>query len=107
MLATEEFAAVPELAGALRMLSPEKFARRIAFLARPVEERVRTNHHVERTNRRVRLLEKVRSKGRRRRSLVRLLVMTLDRWRRADAGQPQPSAGGPKPARPPDRSEAA
>ena len=107
LLAQAEFAAVPELAGAMRMLSSEKFAKMIAFLDRPVGQRVRTNNHVERTNRRVRLLEKVRYKWRRRRSLVRFLVLMLDRWRQADADRRQPSVPEPKPSKPPDRSEAA
>jgi len=43
---------------------------------------VRTNNHVERTNRRLRYLEKVRYKWRRRRTIVRFVVLALDRWRR-------------------------
>ncbi len=39
--------------------------------------------HVERTNRMIRLLEKVRYKWRRRRTLVRFVVLTLDNIRKA------------------------
>jgi hypothetical protein len=39
---------------------------------------VRTNNHVERTNRLLRFLEKVRYKWRRRRTLVRFVVLSLD-----------------------------
>jgi len=39
---------------------------------------VRTNNHVERTNRLFRFLEKVRYKWRRRRTLVRFVVLKLD-----------------------------
>jgi hypothetical protein len=39
---------------------------------------VRTNNHVERTNRVFRFLEKVRYKWRRRRTLVRFVVLKLD-----------------------------
>jgi len=45
----------------------------------PAHRRVRTNNHVERTNRLIRFLEKVRYKWRRRRTLVRFVVLTLDR----------------------------
>jgi hypothetical protein len=54
----------------------------MAYLKNPLSRRVRTNNHVERTNRMFRLLEKVRYKWRRRRTLVRFVVLTLDRiWR--------------------------
>ena len=39
---------------------------------------MRTNNHVERTNRLFRFLEKVRYKWRRRRTLVRFVVLKLD-----------------------------
>lgn len=107
LLGSAAFAAVPELALAMKMLSVEKFAKMIAFLASPVGRRVRTNNHVERTNRRLRFLEKVRYKWRRRRTLVRFVVLTLDRWRQADADRRQPAVPEPTPSKPPDRSEAA
>jgi transposase-like protein len=72
------FQAVPELAKALKQLDEEKFPKLMAYLANPVSRRVRTNNHVERTNRMFRLLEKVRYKWRRRRTLVRFVVVTLD-----------------------------
>jgi hypothetical protein len=78
----EAFQAVPELAKALKQLDGEKFAKLMAYLANPVSRRVRTNNHVERTNRMFRLLEKVRYKWRRRRTLVRFVVQMLDRiWK--------------------------
>jgi hypothetical protein len=49
---------------------------------------VRTNNHVERTNRRLRYLEKVRYKWRRRRTIVRLVVLAVDRWRQRRAAGP-------------------
>jgi hypothetical protein len=73
------FQAVPELAKALAQLDEEKFPKLMAYLANPVSQRVRTNNHVERTNRMFRFLEKVRYKWRRRRTLVRFVVLTLDR----------------------------
>jgi hypothetical protein len=82
-----EFQAVPELVKALEQLNEEKFPKLMAYLSNPVSHRVRTNNHVERTNRMFRLLEKVRYKWRRRRTLVRFVVLTLDgiwtEWTRA------------------------
>ena len=72
------FRAVPELAKALEQLDAEKFPKQMAYLNSPVSRRVRTNNHVERTNRMFRLLEEVRYKWRRRRTLVRFVVLTLD-----------------------------
>lgn len=94
LLRSAEFAAVPELVGAMGMLTEEKFARMIAFLASPAGQRVRTNNHVERTNRRLRFLEKVRYKWRRRRTLVRFVVLTLDLWRRNDQSNSRASTSG-------------
>jgi hypothetical protein len=81
VLGDPEFRQVPELAKALEQLTPEKFAKLMAYLRSPVGQRVRTNNHVERTNRLLRFFEKVRYKWRRRRTLVRFLVLILDvRW---------------------------
>jgi transposase-like protein len=73
------FLVVPELTKAMEQLRDEKFTKLMAYLRNPMSRRVRTNNHVERTNRMFRLLEKVRYKWRRRKSLVRFVVMTLDR----------------------------
>jgi transposase-like protein len=78
----QSFQAVPELAKAMEQLNEEKFTKLTAYLKNPIRRRVRTNNHVERTNRMFRLLEKVRYKWRRRRTLVRFVVVTLDAiWR--------------------------
>src|SRR5262249_12947681 len=74
----EVFRAVPELAKAMEQLSREKFPKIMAYLHNPVSRRVRTNNHVERTNRMVRFWEKVRYKWRRRKTLVRFVVLRLD-----------------------------
>jgi hypothetical protein len=92
--------AVPELAKALKQLDAERFPKLMAYLANPVSRRVRTNNHVERTNRMFRLLEKVRYKWRRRRALVRFVVLTLDGiWKESimvsSAATPGSSAAGP------------
>jgi hypothetical protein len=73
------FRAVPELVKALEQLDAERFPKLMAYLNGPAHRRVRTNNHVERTNRLFRFLEKVRYKWRRRRTLVRFVVLTLDR----------------------------
>lgn len=72
------FQAVPELVKAMEQLDDERFPKLMAFLNNPLCQRVRTNNHVERTNRMFRFLEKVRYKWRRRRTLVRFVVLTLE-----------------------------
>jgi hypothetical protein len=74
------YQAIPELAKVLEMLAPEQFNKMIAFLRSPVGERVRTNNHVERANRKIRFWEKVRYKWRRRRTLIQFIVLALDHW---------------------------
>ena len=83
------FLADADLAQALALLTPEKFDKMIAYLHSPAGQRVRTNNHVERVNRRLRFFEKVRYKWRRRRTIVRFLVLALDRWYRQE-GQHRP-----------------
>jgi hypothetical protein len=73
-----EFQAVPELAKAMEQIDGEKFAKLMAYLKNPLSRRVRTNNHVERTNRMFRFLEKVRYKWRRRKTLIRFVVLKLD-----------------------------
>jgi hypothetical protein len=73
-----DFQAVPELVKALEQLDESKFPKIMADLKDPLSRRVRTNNHVERTNRMFRFLEKVRYKWRRRKTLVRFVVMKLD-----------------------------
>jgi transposase-like protein len=81
LLRDPAFGQVPELAKALEQLAAEKFPKLMAYLRSPLGQRVRTNNHVERTNRLLRFFEKVRYKWRRRRTLVRFLVLILDvRW---------------------------
>jgi Transposase len=80
------FLAIPELVKAMKQLEDAKFAKLMAYLNNPVSQRVRTNNHVERTNRMFRFLEKVRYKWRGRRTLVRFVVLTLDEiWREWNA----------------------
>lgn len=75
------FQAVPELVKAMEQLNEQKFPKIMAYLKNPASKRVRTNNHVERTNRMVRSFEKVRYKWRRRKTLVRFVVLKLnDIW---------------------------
>jgi hypothetical protein len=92
LLASAEFKAIPELEKALESLEPMKFAKMIAFLRGPARKRrqVRTNNHVERCNRKLRYWEKVRYKWRRRRTLVRFIVLALDRWWKEAFSKAQP-----------------
>jgi hypothetical protein len=76
----DKFLAVPELKAALGMLDDHKFGKMIAFLRSPASQRVRTNNHVERCNRKLRYWEKVRYKWRRRRTLIRFMVLAMDHW---------------------------
>jgi transposase-like protein len=94
------FRRVPELDKALEQLSEEKFPKIMADLNSPVGRRVRTNNHVERANRMVRFLEKVRYKWRRRKALVRFVVLRLDHiWSRATAGTGEERSHRPLPCR--------
>jgi transposase-like protein len=94
------FRAVPELVEAMEQIGAERFPKLMAYLDNPLSRRVRTNNHVERTNRMFRLLEKVRYKWRRRRALVRFVVLTLDSiWRERTAARAQ-AAGGSTPTGP-------
>jgi transposase-like protein len=96
---SQAFQAVPELADALEMLVPEKFAKMIALLKSRACRRVRTNNQGERINRKLRHQEKSRYKWRRRRTIVRFVVLLLDRlWAQERAirnrwqDEPQPAA---------------
>jgi transposase len=73
------YALVPELATTLKLLEPEKFTKMIAFLRSRVGQRVRTNNHVERMNRVLRLYEKTRYKWRCARTKVRFVWLLVDR----------------------------
>jgi hypothetical protein len=94
------FQAVPELVKAMEQVDAEKFAKLMAYLKNPLSRRVRANNHVERTNRMFRFLEKVRYKWRRRKTLVRFVVLTLDGiWRERATPQAKATANS-KPTRP-------
>jgi len=93
---------VPELVAALGLLNETKFDKLVVFLDSPLGQRVKTNNHVERANRRLRFDEKVRYKWRSRRSLERFLCLRLDRLEASAAAAQTPpptesvSASGPE-----------
>ncbi len=78
LLKKESYQEVPELVEAMGLLKKEKFDKMVAFLHCPAGQRVRTNNHVERANRKLRYDEKVRYKFRGQRSLDRFLRLRLD-----------------------------
>jgi hypothetical protein len=80
LLRHEQYQAVPELAEAMALLEEAKFTKAVAFVYSPAAEKVRTNNHVERANRRLRFCEKVRYKWRRRKWALRFVLLALDRW---------------------------
>lgn len=79
LLGQPGYALLPELATAMKLLEPEKFTKMIAFLRSRVGQRVRTNNHVERMNRVLRLYEKTRYKWRRARTKVRFVWLLVER----------------------------
>jgi hypothetical protein len=94
-----KFGAIPELVKAMEQLDDAKFPKLMAYLKNPLSLRVRTNNHVERTNRMFRFLEKVRYKWRGRRTLVRFVVLTLDGIWRNWKGTELRRSEGPRRAR--------
>jgi transposase-like protein len=79
LLKKASYQEVPELAKAMGLLQDDKFDQMIAFLDSPAGQRVKTNNHAERTNRKIRFDEKVRYKWRSYRSLERFLRLRLGR----------------------------
>jgi len=70
------------LAKALEVLNKENMVKLLSYLDCPVSVRskVRSNNHVERCNRVLRYLEKVRYKWRRRRTIVRHILLQFENW---------------------------
>jgi Transposase len=89
-----DYEQVPELKEALEWLTEEKYNKTQAFHKQPIEERQKTNNHVERSNRRLRFDEKVRYKWRKRRSIVRFVLLRISRH----APQPKTHRQQPPPS---------
>ena len=97
LLREPAFQAVPELVQAMQMLEAGKFKKAVAFVYSPAGQKVRTNNHVERANRRLRFWEKLRYKWRRRKWVLRFVLLALDRcWRQAAAQAEQTTATEPQ-----------
>jgi len=67
---------------ALEILSKDNMLKLLTYLDRAtsIRSKVRTNNHVERCNRVLRYLEKVRYKWRRRRTIVRHILLQFQNW---------------------------
>ena len=95
LLKKQSYQEVPELLKAMNLLEQEKFDKMVTFLECSAGARVRTNNHVERTNRKIRFDEKVRYKWRSRRSLDRFLLLRLDLLARQSSTAPPPANAEP------------
>jgi len=78
------------LSKALEILSKENMIKLLTYLDRPtsIRSKVRTNNHVERCNRVLRYLEKVRYKWRRRRTIVRHILLQFQNWMKRKENKP-------------------
>lgn len=101
LLGNAAYAMVPELAAAMKLLEAKKFTKMIAFLRNRVGQRVRTNNHVERMNRVLRLYEKTRYKWRSARTKVRFVWLLVERrWgAKTQAWEKELGSGAGKPTR--------
>lgn len=94
----EAYQGVLELAEVLEWLDQEKLDKTQAFHQQPLEQRQKTNNHVERMNRRLRFDEKARYKWRKRKSIVRFVLLRISRHvprpKTQAQHQPPPSRGG-------------
>ena len=70
------------LGKALDVLSKDNLFKLLNYLNSPlaIRSKVRTNNHVERCNRVLRYLEKVRYKWRRRRTIIRHILLQFQNW---------------------------
>ena len=80
LLGKEKYKGVTELEEAMGMLEKGKFEKMVAFSHSEAGKKVRTNNHVERANRRLRLAVKVRYEWRHRKWVLRYVLLALDRW---------------------------
>lgn len=105
LLKKANYQQVPELVKAMNLLDGAKFDKMVAFLERSGGACVRTNNHVERTNRKLRFDEKVRYKFRSERSLDRFLRLRLGLLaQQGTTAAPPPTNTDSKPAKkPPDQ----
>ena len=97
LLKKASYQEVPELVKAMGLLKGDKFDKMVAFLECPGPggQRVRTNNHVERANRKLRYDEKVRYKFRSERALDRFLRLRLGRLDQPSAERQSPTKANP------------
>jgi Transposase len=109
LLKNEPYQTVTELVEAMAMLEAGKFQKAVAFVYSEAAQKVRTNNHVERANRRFRFTEKLRYKWRRRKWVLRFVLLTLDHcWRvAAEAAKQQGQAAPAEQQQQPSPSKAA
>lgn len=79
---TRKYLALGPLAKALEVLSKANMQKLLVYLDEPLSARTatRTNNHVERCNRTLRYLEKVRYKWRRSRTIIRHILLQFQNW---------------------------
>lgn len=94
LLRNQTYQAVVELAEAMVLREPGRFQKAVAFVYSPAAQKVRTNNHVERANRKLRFWEKLRYQWRRRKWVLRFVRLALERWWRqaAEAAQADQAA---------------
>lgn len=107
LLKKADYQEVPELVEALDLLKGEKFDKMVVFLQSPAGQRVKTNNHVERANRKLRFDEKVRYKWRSARSLNRFLHLRLAWLGARHSGGPSPTQPQPDQKNPPRKAKVA
>jgi len=94
MRRTQKYLTIPALKKALDVLSKPRMEKLIVYLDQPpaIRSKTRTNNHVERCNRKLRYLEKVRYKWRRSRTIVRHILLQFQNWLSTRKSQAQPQA---------------
>ena len=82
MRRSAQYRALPLLTKALEVLSKANMTKLLVYLkATPADRpKIRTNNHVERCNRKLRYLEKVRYKWRRGRTIIRYVLLQFQSW---------------------------
>ena len=77
-----KYLAIGPLAKALEILTKDNMRKLLVYLDEPLSARTatRTNNHVERCNRTLRYLEKVRYKWRRSRTIIRHILLQFQNW---------------------------
>lgn len=78
-----------KLAEELGSLSEHKFVKAVEYRFWSHQTQTRTNNHVERMNRKIRLWEKVRYRWRHRRTIIRFILLAISIWYEQQKLNPQ------------------